>query len=113
MLLVSACGGATEHQGDERLQAELRLSPTPPMAGTAGVRVRATDGGEPVAPPGEVTVAVEGVSGSEAALRFENAAWVGSMDFPAAGEVRVRIEVSAADGRTATVAVPVRVVRRP
>lgn len=113
VLLLAACGGATEHHGDERLQAELKLSPTPPMAGAAGVRVRATDEGRPVGPPGRVTVAVEGVSGSESALRFEGGAWVGSLDFPAAGEVRVMIAMSSAGGRTATLFVPVRVVRRP
>jgi hypothetical protein len=110
---LAACGGGPEHRGDERLQAELRLSPTPPRVGAAGIRVRATDGEAGLTPPGAVGVAVEGSPRGVEALRFEDGAWVGSLDFPAAGDVRVVIEVSAADGRKATVLVPVRVVRRP
>ena len=113
VVALAGCGGAVEHRGDPSLQAELRLSPTPPMVGSAGVSVRATDGADDLAPPGEVLVSVRGASTTPVRLDFERGAWVGLLDFPASGEVRVEVRITAADGRRATVAVPVRVVGRP
>lgn len=112
-LALSACGGAADHQGDESLQATLRLSPTPPMVGEAGVGVQVTDGGIGLLPPAEVTVAVHGASGPPESLRFEGGSWVGILDFPSPGDVRVDVKITTPDGRTATLGLPVRVVRRP
>lgn len=110
---AGACGGAADHVGDDSLQAELRLSPTPPMAGTAGIGVRAMDDGVLVAPPGQVTVKVRGTAAPPEPLEYEGGSWVGSLEFPAPGEVRVEVGITAADGRTATLGLPVLVVRRP
>ena len=110
---IGACGGAADHHGDASLGAELRLSPTPPMAGIAGVGVRATDDGVAIAPPGEVTVKVRGTSAPTERLVYEEGSWVGSLEFPVPGDVRVEVGITTADGRTATLGLPVLVVRRP
>jgi hypothetical protein len=83
------------------------------MVGSAGVRVRATDRGEVMRPPGGVAVTVEGGAAAPEELEFDDTAWVGSLDFPVAGEVRVVVQITAPDGRSATMTLPVRVVRRP
>ncbi len=110
---IGACGGAADHEGDESLAAELRLSPTPPMTGTAGVSIRATDNGVGIVPPGRVTVEIPGTSPPPEQLTFQNGSWVGSLEFPAPGDAQVEVSITTADGRTATVGVPVLVVRRP
>lgn len=83
------------------------------MVGTAGVAVRATDGGEELTPPAEVSVRVRGGPGPAEILEFQDGSWAGTLEFVEPGEVRVDIAVTAPDGRTATLGIPVRVVRRP
>ena len=112
LLAVAACGGGASHEGDPALAAQVQLSPTPPMVGEAVVRVVATDDGAPLAPEARVTVTV-GDAGSPVELRPEAGAWVGSMTFSDPGEARVVVEIEAADGRRATVTVPVQVSRSP
>jgi hypothetical protein len=115
MLGIVACDRGPAHEGDPELTASLHLSPTPPMTGSAAVRVVATDSGRPVSPPGRVEVGLEGgpTAGATGALTFQEGAWVGTLEFPAPGPSRVLVRITAEDGRQASILLPVQVTRRP
>lgn len=126
---ATACRGPERpsHSGDPALDAQVRVSPTPAAVGAARVFVVAEDGGHPavdatvrvraqaVDPPAPPTVPelVDRWHLAEAAPGTPGGYGPVELPFPVAGAWRVEVQVTASDGRTATIRHPLAVVEGP
>ncbi len=126
---LGACRGPERpaHSGDPALDAQVRVSPTPAAVGTARVFVLAEDSGHPAAgavvrvraeavdPPAPPSVPelVDRWHLAEAAPGIPGGYGPVELPFPVAGAWRVEVEVTASDGRTATIRHPLAVVNGP
>lgn len=128
VLILGACGGPERpsHEGAAALDADVRVSPTPAAVGAARVFVQATDGGRPAedaavrvrGEPAEAAAASPTASGdgwqaAEPAPATRGGYGPVAVPFPAAGAWRVVVEITASDGRTATIRHPLAVVEGP
>jgi hypothetical protein len=118
-----------ERAGDAAIDISVGLSPTPPMTGSAQIRVTVEDGGAPLTPGARVLAGLagdgsaagdpdprsgEGDQVPAAELTLQNdGGWTGELHFPAPGVALVEIRVVRLDGTGATLRVPVTVSRRP
>lgn len=123
LLLAAGCWAdpGLERTGDPAIEITVGISPTPPMAGAAQLRVVVQDGGESLGPDARVQARVlPATAGADTPIaeavslvRRSDGGWFASVIFPEPGEARLEVEVVRTDGSGATLRVPVTVSRRP
>lgn len=128
VLALGACRGPERpsHVGHAALDADVRVSPTPAAVGSARVFVQATDEGRP-AENAAVRVRADPADGDGASTTASGDGWHTAEPAPATpggygpvavavsvtGAWRVVVEITASDGRRATIRHPLAVVAGP
>jgi hypothetical protein len=111
---LAACGPqGPEREGDPALDARIAVSPTPAQAGPARIRVRVTDGGEPLDDARVRLVALGPAGDSVGPVPAEpSPAGYGpvTMELRQPGRWRIEVRVTAPDGRSAVLRHPLQVV---
>lgn len=115
LVLCGGCGPERPHrEGDPTLDARISVSPTPAQVGPAGITVRASDRGSPLAEGARVRLLGLGPDGdSVGPLPAHPANGVHgpvTLTLPRPGRWRIEVSVETPDGRATTVRHPLQVV---